>query len=474
MVILSELVKTRLDQDWLITKNADFSSATQFPLQLEKSLEKITTTIGDHLVKTVFIINENPVAFLANFLAAKLTGCTIFLGNPHWKQLEWQSVFQFVQPALILGENLPNLPAPSPEKPCSELNRRKPDHLLPPGAILIPTGGTSGQIRFAIHTWETLMASVQGFQTYFASPIIHSYCVLPLFHVSGLMQFLRSFVTEGTLIIQSFKQLETASYYPINPQDFFISLVPTQLQRLLKVPAKTQWLSEFKTVLLGGAPGWEGLFNQARSANIPLAPTYGMTETASQIATLKPSEFLAGNNSTGQILPHAQVTISGKDKNKKESNQQILGINEIGYITIIAKSMALGYYPDLGVKLLSVGGWQTDDLGFMDEQGYLRVIGRGSDKIITGGENVYPAEIEAVIKSTGLVEDVAIVGTPDPEWGETITAIYVPLNSQITLTQIQSAIQDKISKFKQPKHWRLVPKIPRNAQGKLNWKRMKK
>lgn len=467
MVILSELVKTRLDQDWLITENADFSSATQFPLQLEKSLEKITTTIGDHLGKTVFIINENPVAFLANFLAAKLTGCTIFLGNPHWKQLEWQSVFQFVQPALILGENLPNLPAPSPEKPCSELNRRKPDHLLPPGAILIPTGGTSGQIRFAIHTWETLMASVQGFQTYFASPIIHSYCVLPLFHVSGLMQFLRSFVTEGTLIIQSFKHLETASYYSINPQDFFISLVPTQLQRLLKVPAKTQWLSEFKTVLLGGAPGWAGLFDQARLAKIPLAPTYGMTETASQIATLKPSEFLAGNDSAGQILPHAQVNI-------QDENQRILPVNQMGYITITAKSMALGYYPDPGVKLISVEGWQTDDLGFMDEQGYLRVIGRGSDKIITGGENVYPAEVEAVIKSTGLVEDVAVFGTPDPEWGEAITAIYVPLNSEITLTQIQSAIQDKISKFKQPKHWQSVSEISRNSQGKLNCQGMRK
>ena len=108
------------------------------------------------------------------------------------------------------------------------------------------------------------------------------------------MQFMRSFTTGGKLVITSSKKLEASQLPNINPADFFISLVPTQLQKLLQNPELTQWLSKFSTVLLGGAPPWDELLEKARYHQIRLAPTYGMTETASQIATLKPDEFLKG------------------------------------------------------------------------------------------------------------------------------------------------------------------------------------
>ena len=331
-----------------------------------------------------------------------------------------------------------------------------PNYQLP--SIMIPTGGSSGKIRFAIHTWETLTASVQGFQQYFEFDKINSFCVLPLYHVSGLMQFMRSFITGGKLAMQSLKELETGHKYDIKPEEFFISLVPTQLQRLLKNSDTANWLSRFPTVLLGGAPAWPELLEIARKYQIKLALTYGMTETASQIATLKPEDFLAGNNSCGQILPHAQVTI-------RSSKGEILYYNQLGNITVNAKSLALGYYPD---KFSYREYLQLDDLGFFDENNYLNIVGRNSDKIITGGENVFPAEVEAAIKSTNLVADVAVIGLLDKHWGQVVTAIYIPTNPAVTVTDLQTAIEDKLSKFKQPKNWILVEELPRNSQGKVN------
>ncbi|MHC5732220.1 MAG: hypothetical protein ACYTXY_50800, partial [Nostoc sp.] len=103
--------------------------------------------------------------------------------------------------------------------------------------------------KFAIHTWETLISSVQGFTEYFQLIQVNSFCVLPLYHVSGLMQFMRSFTTRGKLAILPFKAVEKGQLLNLKQSDFFISLVPTQLQRLLENPELTEWLSQFNTVL---------------------------------------------------------------------------------------------------------------------------------------------------------------------------------------------------------------------------------
>ena len=221
------------------------------------------------------------------------------------------------------------------------------------------------------------------------------------------MQFLRSFTTGGKLVILPFKELSAGVKCDIEPSEFFISLVPTQLQRLLENPALATWLSRFQTVLLGGAPAWPELLEQARRYGIRLAPTYGMTETASQIVTLKPDDFLGGTVSCGQVLPHAKVTI-------RSPTGQLLGVNQIGNITIKADSLALGYYPEL---FTNRDNFQLDDLGFFDNQGYLNVVGRSSNKIITGGENVFPSEVEAAIRATQLVNDVCVIAIPDQHWG---------------------------------------------------------
>ncbi len=452
---------SHLPTDWLICDdNHQFSQRTE-ELYLElKQLSKRGNP------PKIILAEREPVRFLAGFIAACAAHCPVFLCNPDWVKQEWQQVFDLVQPDVIWGmgheryEAMPNSQSPMPN------------------SIMIPTGGSSGQIKFAIHTWETLMASVQGFTEYFLLNQVNSFCVLPLYHVSGLMQFLRSFTTGGKLAILPFKEVESSKIYNIQPSEFFISLVPTQLQRLLQNPQLTEWLSKFETVLLGGAPAWNELLEKARYHKIRLAPTYGMTETASQIATLKPDDFLSGKVNSGKILPHARVTICNCDG-------EILKTNQIGNIRIQSQSLFIGYYVSYlaskdktepinstfpanpeNQNLLKY--LQVDDLGFLDQQGYLIIVGRSSDKIITGGENVHAIEIESAIRATEMVVDVYVIGVPDKSWGQAVTAIYIPKNSNTSTLEIKSLLKDKLSKFKIPKHWIPIPTLPRNPQGKIN------
>lgn len=442
---LLDYLKYHIDDNWLNNFNSrEFYELTKkFYLQFTQS-EKIST---------IFLAEENPNKFLAVFLAAVASNkCHIFLCNPHWQQQEWQQVFDLVKPDLIIGKVPDNL-IQKADTPSSSF------FLLPSSFIMLPTGGSSGNIRFAIHTWETLLASVRGFTEYFNVKKVNFFCVLPLYHVSGLMQFLRSFLTKGHLVISSYKTLKEAELNS-NYQDYFLSLVPTQLQVLLQ--SHSTWLSQFKTVLIGGAPAWRSLLEEARKAQIKLALTYGMTETASQLVTLQPDDFLKNNQSSGRILPHAKVTIINDIGEVLESNQT-------GIIKIESESLCLGYYPNLFRDRI----FQTDDLGYFDEQGYLYIVGRNSQKIITGGENVFPAEIEAAILETQLVKDVAVIGLPDEQWGQVITAIYVP-KENITTEAIAIAIESKISKYKIPKIWIAVENLPRNSQGKLNYQQLQK
>ena len=435
-----EFLKKRADEGWLVGYDS-----YQFTQLCEQIYEDLTKPATHKAPPKVLLAERDSLRFLASFLAAMSAGCPIFLGNPNWVKEEWQQVLDLVQPDLILdaGNQHPLILSASVSLSSS---------------IMIPTGGSSGQIRFATHTWETLMASVAGFKQYFQQDSVNSFCVLPLYHVSGLMQFLRSFTTGGKLVIQPFKQVESGEICQIDPSEFFISLVPTQLQRLLQNSETTEWLSRFRTVLLGGAPAWGELLETARYHRIRLALTSGMTETASQLATLKPADFLAGENSCGEILPHAKITIHN---HAGES----LNVNQIGTIRIQADSLAHGYYPD---SFISRQYFQPDDLGFLDEQGNLNIVGRNSQKIITGGENVYPSEVEAAIQSTQLVNDVCVIGLSDPQWGQVVTAFYVPRHPEVSTAALQAAIEDKLSKFKRPKYWMPVEKLPRNVQGKVN------
>jgi O-succinylbenzoic acid--CoA ligase len=453
-----DCLERRKGEAWLIGCDAekfDRDVRNKYRQIREISLNSTVTQLK------VIIVRNRAIDFLVDFLGAIAADCVVFLGDPAWVDREWQEVLDSVQPDLILGEK------------TEKLAKRSANTKLLSNSICIPTGGSSGKTRFAIHTWETLAAAMTGFYKYFELKPINSFCVLPLYHVGGLMQFLRSFLSGGFFFVYSYQELKAnirkIQNFKLNIDNFYISLVPTQLKFVLE--NNPAWLSQFKTVFVGGSAIWQELLIFAKKYRINLASTYGMTETAAQIATLKPEDFLLKdlelNNNCGRILPHAKVEIRG-DKG------EILEVGRTGIICIESESLFWGYYDrDATTIPERIKTYITDDIGYIDEFGYLYIIGRNSQKIITGGKNVFPAEIESVILGTGLVKDVCAIGLADEYWGQVITVVCVP-NMNVSSTEIQEAVRDKLSKFKYPKHWIIVDSLGRDRRGKLNYNTIEK
>ncbi len=443
----------QLQPHWLVGPDADGQQAVWEKRvcdrrhQLEQFAQQ--TPISDRPL--VLLADADPLEFLAGFWAALLTGWQVALANPQWGAHEWTSTRQLIRPQMIWGKAA----ALSTGSGIWENSDGDHPNSTEP-AILIPTGGSGGQIKFARHRWSSLMASADGFCRYFRpdGDPVNVYCVLPVYHVSGLMQMLRAWVSGGQVAIAPFKQLEASQPQVHHPQDWFISLVPTQLERLMQ-SGKSAWLSKFQAVLLGGAPAWTGLLDRAAAQQIPLCLSYGMTETAAMVTALRPQAFLQGDRSCGPALPHATVQIM--------QTGQPLPPGEIGQITVSSGALAT---PSSGG--MAPETFTTDDLGYLSPDGHLHITGRVSGKIISGGENVFPAEVESVLRGTGQVKDVCVVGLPHLQWGEAVTAAYVPIDSEVSEGSLRQAIARQLSPYKQPKQWIPLKALPRNLQGKVN------
>lgn len=445
----------------------------------------------DGEVPRVVLVGGDPVEFWAGLGACWGVPSVVVLASPQWGEREWQQVWAWVQPHQVWGRSIaPSAPAPNPQSLTPDLAPIPLDSLQP-GWVLIPTGGTSGALRFAIHTWDTLRAAVAGLQRSTLVPglfaphtPIHSFCTLPLHHVSGLMQGLRALWTGGQVAMVPFSEVipglqnpAQAPWRELDPDRFCLSLVPTQLQRLLSVPPALPWLAQFPIIFLGGAPPWPDLLTQARALGLAVAPTYGMTETAGQVATLSPGAFQQGAGGCGNGLPHAQVTIV-------DDQGQAISPGTVGSVALWSQSLALGYYggdrPDgnpLGHPTLTRWchtpdrPWITDDLGYQNPEGGLHVVGRNSHTIITGGEKVFPPEVEAAIRASGVVADVAVVGVGDRHWGEKVVALYVPAPGVPPTPlppQLLTHLRRTLAPYKCPKAWIPLPQLPRNPQGKLD------
>lgn len=313
------------------------------------------------------------------------------------------------------------------------------------GWLCVPTGGTSGGVRFARHDERTLSAAVCGFREHFGIERVNAVDVLSAHHVSGLMARVRCAATGGKHVAWSWKRLEAGERPELSAAtgEWVISLVPTQLQRLLTSPDAVAWLRGFKVIFIGGGPVWSELTDASAVEKLPLSLSYGMTETAAMIAALKPEEFLAGARSSGAALPHATVTL-----------------NADGVVKIAGESVFRGYWPEES----KAREFQTEDLGRFDERGHLHVLGRRDAVIITGGKKVQPLEVEVALRASGEFADVAVVGVPDAEWGEAVVACY-PAGERAP--DLARAVADLSGPLK-PKRFVAIANWPRNAQGKIN------
>jgi O-succinylbenzoic acid--CoA ligase len=333
------------------------------------------------------------------------------------------------------------------ELTCYQSSIQNPQSEISRGWLCLPTGGSSGVVRLARHDQDTLSAAARGFAAHFQIDRINAVGVLPLHHVSGLMAWMRCALTGGRYVPWIWADMEAGRWPATRQGDWVLSLVPTQLQRLLRQPKAAERLRRFRAVLVGGAPAWPDLLERAAEARLPLAPGYGMTETAAMVTALRPEEFLAGRRGSGAALPHARVEL-GAD----------------GGIGIAAESLFRGYYP----QWREPGLWAAEDLGRLDESGSLHVLGRRDGVIISGGEKVDPGEVEAVLRPTGQFPDVAVIGLPDADWGEIVVACYPAGPKEPDLGAVDREIAGHLAPHKRPKRYLSIAAWPRNDQGKVN------
>jgi O-succinylbenzoic acid--CoA ligase len=367
-------------------------------------------------------MERDPERFMRAFAAAVGAGGLVFLADPAWGEAE--------RTALAACTAQPSL-APAGR-----------------GWLMIPSGGTSGRLKFARHDEATLGAAVRGFVAHFQARPVNGVGVLPLHHVSGLMAWLRCALTGGSYQPWDWKRLEAGEFPRRRPRPgpHFLSLVPTQLQRLMASAAAVEWLRTFEAVFVGGGPAWPELLEAAARARLPMALSYGMTETAAMATAQRPAEFRAGGRSSGLPLPHLDIALTAE-----------------GRVRVAGESVFHGYYPAWQEERAFV----TEDLGRLDTAGGLEILGRGDALIITGGEKADPLEIERALRATGEFVDVAVIGLPDPVWGQAVVACFPAAERRPSLNRVAAALA-ALAPFKRPRHYLACADWPRNAQGKLN------
>lgn len=249
---------------------------------------------------------------------------------------------------------------------------------------------------------------------------------------------------------------------------FFI--VPAALQMLLLHPRCTSVdYSRLKYILYGAAPIPLDLLRECiKTFGAQFIQAYGMTETTGTICMLPPEDHDAAGNkrmrSAGKPLPGVEIKIIGGEGEE-------VPMGEVGEVATRSSNNMLGYWnlPEATKRAMTDDGWIfTGDAGYMDEDGYLYIHDRVKDMIISGGENVYPAEVESAIYGHPAVQEVAVIGIPDEKWGETVKAVVVPKPGMtVEESDIIAWARERIAPFKAPRSIDVIEALPRNASGKI-------
>lgn len=265
-------------------------------------------------------------------------------------------------------------------------------------------------------------------------------CALPVSHVSGLSIVMRSVIYGTAMVLHD--RFETREVETAIERDgvTVISLVSTMLLRLLEEKID---LSKPRAILVGGGPVPQGALEEALARGASVIQTYGMTETCSQVTTLEVKEARRKVGSVGRPLLTSHLRIQDGE--------------------ILVQG------PTVSAEAIDGDGWlHTGDVGRIDEEGFLFVEGRTGEMIITGGENVMPSEVEDLLVRHPEIVEAAVIGRPDPEWQEVVTAVVV-LSDGSTLgrDEIREYCSGKLASYKVPKQVEVVDELPRTVSGKL-------
>ncbi|PEZ08869.1 o-succinylbenzoate--CoA ligase [Bacillus sp. AFS018417] len=326
---------------------------------------------------------------------------------------------------------------------------------------VIYTSGTTGKpkgvmLTYGNHWWSAVGSSLN-------LGLREDDCwlaCLPCFHVGGLSLLMKN-------IMYGMRVLLVPKYDP----DFIhealqtrgvtmISVVSKMLTDLLERLQEDTYPTSLRCVLLGGGPAPRPLLETCVAKGIPVYQTYGMTETSSQICTLAADYMLTKVGSAGKTLFPCQLRI--------EQDGREAGVGTAGEIVVKGPNVTGGYFKREEATRESIqDGWlHTGDIGYLDEDGFLYVLDRRSDLIISGGENIYPAQIEEVLLVHPAVSEAGVVGANDERWGQ-VPVAFVVKSEEVTAEELLAFCEDKLARYKVPKAIYFLSELPRNASKKL-------
>lgn len=382
----------------------------------------------------VAVMEPAGVRFAALMHACLRLGATLVPISPRAPEPELARILADCRPRLLVRDaEVSELPAPAPGDPGD--------------AFVLYTSGTTGDAKGVRLTTANMEASAAGCQEALGGAEGDRWllCLSP-HHVGGLAILYRSVLAGQPVISLDRFQPETALEALRGGRPALVSLVPTMLIQLLEAGGAEE-LRGLKAILVGGAPAPAGLVREWAALGLPVCPSYGLTETCSQVAVVPPGRAAELAGASG--LPHSGARISIQD----------------GEVVVEGPVVSPGYVnPDLAGP--AGGRFATGDAGRLDSEGVLWVAGRLDDAVITGGENVQPEEVEAVLRTHPDVADAAVVGRPDQTWGQVLEALVIPARP-VSPEALGDWCRRRLASFKVPRKVTFVRSLPRSEGGKL-------
>ena len=350
------------------------------------------------------------------------------------------------------------------------LDTRLPQPSQPPGQaplLLVYTSGSTGQPKGALHTQAGLLANARA--SWWAHGMTqddHILSALPLFHVGGLcIQTLPALLAGAQVTL----------HQRFAPDAWLAALAQTRATLALMVPATLRavlehpgWpradLSSLRGVMAGSSPIPRAYIDAFHARGVPLGQVYGATETGPVSVVLRLDQAMARPGYAGWPQPEVRVRLAGADGTE-------VADGEVGELWLAGANLMQGYWRQPDHPDFHDGWFHSGDLAHRNADGCIEVVGRSKDMIISGGENIYPAEIENVLLGLPGVQDCAVVGLPDPRWGEVPVAVVVPAAGADRAALAQEALREtlalSIARFKLPRRVVLLDSLPKSALGKV-------
>ena len=430
------------------------------------SPEKPLVLLSDSSDELLFVIGA---CFLLNIPILPL--------NPNATDKELSDLLEQLDPILIFAdkksrkrvEDFPTITVSKSDlnrsaKPNPDLHSvRHPESEL---GIFLTSGSTGTPKKVILKRRQMLFGAESSAENFRPGHNRYWLLCLPLHHIGGISIILRSILYHSAIYrMDRFDEHQVHTFLSENRLFQAASLVPTMLLKLLDNPLFQTHL-DLKAILLGGGPLSLDLINRSIERGVPIVSSYGMTETCAQIAAnplLQPSGVYQPKKSVGRLFRPNEIQI------RDPETGAVLQKNESGNIWLKGPQVFDGYGDsDLNSESFDDDGWfNTGDYGRLNRHGLLFIESRRTDRIITGGENVDPTEVEKALNDQKEIVESAVFGITDPKWGQKVVALIVTKKAGANIEKIKSELKKSLQDYKIPKEIRVTDSLPKSSLGKL-------